>query len=90
MVDIPLTADPAVADVSHRDIIERAGGPAAFGRSIDPPVEANTTKQWKRLDSIPSPYWDAIARAELATLAELAAAAARRRAAPETAQEAAA
>ncbi len=65
--------------ISHRDIIERGGGPAAFGRAIEPPVEANTTKQWKRLDSIPKEYWRGIADAKLATLDELADAAASKR-----------
>ncbi len=69
--------DPDTVNVSHRDIIERAGGPAAFGQPIN--IDGNTTKQWKRLDSIPSPHWAAIAAAELATLEELASGAASRR-----------
>jgi hypothetical protein len=62
---------------SHRMIIERAGGPAALGRSIQ--VDSNTVKSWKRLDSIPSAYWQAIALADIATLEEMAFAAAESR-----------
>lgn len=73
--------------VSHRDIIDRAGGPAAVSKEISPyevdagrpAVDANTTKAWKRLDSIPSPYFQAFAAKGLATLEELAAHAATRR-----------
>ncbi|WP_170828756.1 hypothetical protein [Sphingobium yanoikuyae] len=61
---------------THRDIIARNGGPAALGRKID--VDPNTAKAWNRLDSIPAPYWHAIAGADAATLEELAAAAASR------------
>lgn len=44
-------------------------------------VEANTTKAWNRTDSIPSAYWEACAGTGIATLEELAAAAASKRAA---------
>ena len=60
--------------LSHRALIDRIGGPAALGRLIG--VEANTTKAWKRLDSIPAGHWQAIAEAGAATLPELAGAAA--------------
>jgi hypothetical protein len=67
---------------SHRDLIFRAGGPAKVGDSLKPPVDGNTVKAWARLDSIPGPYWQGFAEAQLATLEELAAAAeAKRRAA---------
>ncbi len=77
-----------VSPVSHRDIIDRAGGPAATSKSISrhetdagrPAVDANTTKAWKRLDSIPAPYWQAFVATALATHEELADAAATRRA----------
>ena len=63
--------------MTHADIITREGGPAAFGRPIE--VPANTAKQWKRLNSIPSGYWEEIADKGLATLEELAAGAAAKR-----------
>jgi hypothetical protein len=74
--------------ISHRDIIDRAGGPAATSKAISPyeidqgrsAVDANTTKAWKRLDSIPAPYFQAFAAVELATLEELSDHAANRRA----------
>lgn len=81
MVDAPLP-------VSHRDIIDRAGGPAATSRAISPfemdagrtAVDPNQAKRWRYLDSIPGPYFQSFAAAELATLEELAAGAATRRA----------
>lgn len=73
----PQMTQSAPADpITHRDIIERAGGPAALGRAIN--VDANTTKAWKRLDSIPAAHWQSIAQAEIASLDELAEAAATR------------
>lgn len=60
--------------LSHRAIIARANGPTAVGREIN--VDPNTVKAWSRLDSIPAPHWQAITDAGLATLEELAAAAA--------------
>lgn len=79
MVDVP--------PVSHRDIIELGAGPAAVARDISEHevrqgracVDANTVKAWKRTDSIPAPYFEAFAAVGLATLEELAAAAAVRR-----------
>lgn len=56
--------------ISHREIIERAGGPAAFGRAIG--VVKNTTKAWSRQDSIPADYWWVIASKHIASLEELA------------------
>lgn len=61
--------------LTHGDLIERGGGPAKVGASLDPPVDGNTVKGWKRNDSIPGPYWQAFADARIATLEELAAAA---------------
>jgi hypothetical protein len=77
----------AAPTVSHRDIIDRAGGPAATSRAISlieeaasrPAIDANTVKAWKRADSIPGAYWQAFRDADLATLNELASAAAARR-----------
>lgn len=59
---------------SHREIITRGGGPAAIGHKIG--VSPNTTKAWSRLDSIPAHHWQALANAGVATLDELASAAA--------------
>jgi hypothetical protein len=77
--------------LTHAELIDRAGGPAKTGASLEPPVDGNTVKGWKRNDSIPGPYWQAFADANLATLEELAAAAeAKRRAAvPDDADKAA-
>lgn len=63
-------------EASHQAVIERNGGPAKFARAID--ADPNTVKAWKRLNSIPAPYWQAVASADLATLDELAEAAARK------------
>lgn len=62
---------------THQKIIEDAGGPSAIAKVTG--AEPGTAKQWKRLDSIPAPYWAAINEAKLATLEELADAAATRR-----------
>lgn len=61
---------------THQQIIIDAKGPAAVARIIG--AASGTVKQWRRTDSIPAPYWQAFAHHELATLNELAAAAARR------------
>lgn len=62
---------------SHQQIITDAGNPSAVARLVG--VEPGTAKQWKRTDSIPAPYWAAIAGAGKATLEELAEAAAAKR-----------
>lgn len=62
---------------THQQIIEAGGGPSAVARSIN--ADPNTVKAWKRSDSIPAPWWAAIAGASLATLEELAVAAESRR-----------
>lgn len=63
------------------EIFKRTG-PTEMARKIgfDDP---NTVHAWKRTESIPAPYWKAIADAGVATLEELAEAAAARRAARE-------
>lgn len=58
-------------NLSHAGIIDREGGPTKFGAAISEP--ANNVKAWKRTDSIPSPYWQGIVDAGLATYKELAA-----------------
>jgi len=62
---------------SHTDIIAAAGGPSRLARALRAP--SGRAHQWKRLDSIPPRYWPDLARRGLASLEELAAAAARRR-----------
>lgn len=73
---LPRMTSPASPFTDHAGIIERAGGPAAFARKID--RDPNTVKAWKRLNSIPAAHWQAVADGSLATLNELAAAAAER------------
>ena len=65
--------------LTHAELIDRGGGPAKVGASIDPPVDGNTVKGWKRNDSVPGPYWQSFADARIATLEELAAAAEEKR-----------
>ncbi|MDP1598988.1 hypothetical protein [Phenylobacterium sp.] len=62
---------------SHQQIITDANGPSAVARIVG--AEAGTAKQWRRNDSIPAAYWAAMADAGLATLEELAVAAASKR-----------
>ncbi len=64
-------------ELSHRAIIDRAGGPAKVGHAIG--VPPNLTKKWKSADSIPPAYWTDLVDKALATLDELATAAASRR-----------
>jgi hypothetical protein len=59
---------------THSQIIADIGGPAAIGKIVG--AEANTAKQWKRLDSIPSKHWYALVEAGKASWAELGKAAA--------------
>lgn len=64
---------------THQKIIDDGSGPSAFGRAVG--ADPNTAKQWRRNDSIPAAWWAAVAGADLATLEELAHAAAAKRAA---------
>ena len=66
---------------SHEQIITDAGGVTAFAQAISAP--ANLAQQWKRLDSIPAPYWKAVVVAGLATFEEMAEAAEKRRPEPQ-------
>jgi hypothetical protein len=59
--------------LNHAEIVAKAGGPAAMDRLCG--TKAGTAKQWKRQNSIPAPYWAAIAREGVATLEVLAEAA---------------
>ncbi|MBI1406158.1 MAG: hypothetical protein GC145_08545 [Caulobacter sp.] len=61
---------------THSDIIAAAGGASRLARALKAPP--NRAHQWKRLDSIPPRYWPTIAARGLASLEELAVAAARR------------
>lgn len=60
---------------SHDQIITDAGGPTAVARQVG--ARPGTVKQWRRAESIPAPYWQAIAQLNLATLDELAGAVAK-------------
>ena len=79
-----MTSTAAVLPVSdfeiptHRDIINRAGGPAkvADALSLDAERGRERVKGWAREDSIPGPYWQGFVDSELATHEELARAAA--------------
>lgn len=62
---------------THTDIIKRAGGATELGRRIG--VDPNTVHAWKRANSIPAAYWRGIAEEQIATLDQLADAAAARR-----------
>lgn len=62
---------------THKQIIKDAGGPAVVARAVV--AEANTAKGWSRSNSIPAMYWEPLVAAQMATLEELAAAAAARR-----------
>lgn len=70
-----VTAPSENETLTHRQLIERGGGPAKVGASLEPPVSGNTVKAWSLNDSVPGPYWQAFADAKIATLEELAAAA---------------
>lgn len=62
---------------THSDIIDDAGGPSQFARSIG--VEPNTVFPWRRADRIPAAHWAVISGQNLATLDELASGADRRK-----------
>jgi len=68
---------------THHQIIADANGPAAIARVVG--VDPGLAKQWKRNGSIPAPYWSGLAAAGVATLEELADAAAARRSGSEAA-----
>jgi hypothetical protein len=62
---------------SFIDILSRFEGPADFARRVEVGTEA--AKQIFKRKSIPAPYWREIAGAGVATLDELAEAAAQKR-----------
>lgn len=63
--------------VTFLSIFERTGA-TEMARRIGF-TDANTVHAWKRTDSIPAAYWKALAEAGIASLDELAEAAANRR-----------
>jgi len=63
----------------HRDIIKRAGAEAI--RTALGLESINTVRAWMQRNSIPAEHWAALAKADMATLEELAEAAATSRAA---------
>lgn len=68
---------------THQQIIRDGGGYQAFASKIDPDdtVLPGRVRFWDRRESIPAERWNAVVAAGLATLEELADAAAARRAA---------
>jgi len=73
---------------SHADIIKDANGPHAVARLIgaaidaDPATLESRTRAWNLNKSIPGEYWPLIASLGLATVDELALAAAARKGIP--------
>lgn len=62
---------------THQQIIVDANGPTAVAKAIG--ADVGLVKQWRRLDSVPAPYWNVLADRGIATLEELAEAAEARR-----------
>jgi hypothetical protein len=67
---------------THRDIIRDAGGVTSFAKRTGLTRRPTTVQSWWQRDSIPGEYWLIIAQLELASLPELALAAATRRQRP--------
>jgi hypothetical protein len=63
--------------LTHREIVSRANSEAELAAKLR--VNAHQVRDWKRRDRIPPEHWQDIARIRLATLKELAKAAATRR-----------
>lgn len=64
---------PHAGTLTFAEILARNGGVAQVARLIG--VDANNVKGWKRLNSIPAPYWRVLVDHGLASYAELARAA---------------
>lgn len=64
---------------THRDVIRDAGGVAVVARKLSLAQRPTTVQSWWQRDSIPGEYWLMLAQHELASLPELALAAATRR-----------
>jgi len=65
---------------THKDIIQAAGAQSVIDRA-GLAVTIHTVRSWQQRGAIPGEYWAALAAAKIATLTELAHAAAARRAA---------
>ena len=65
---------------THKDIIQSAGAQAVIDRA-GLAVTIHTVRSWQQRDGIPGEYWAALDAAGIATLSELAHAAAAKRAA---------
>ncbi len=63
---------------SHRDII-RSAGVQVVHDAVGFADKMHTVRSWSQRDSIPAEHWQALSEARLASLEELAAAAARKR-----------
>jgi hypothetical protein len=63
---------------THSDIIKRAGTPAAILEKIGSVVSVHTVTSWRQRNSIPAEHWKVFCETGLATLEELAVAAAER------------
>lgn len=64
---------------SHKQVIEDAGGVAAFAETLGQSA-IGKVRFWFIRDSIPADYWSAVADNRIATLDELARAASQKRA----------
>ena len=62
---------------NHSDIVRAAGGPEEVALSFG--VSRHTVRSWIQRDSIPADQWTAFADRQIASLEELAGAAARKR-----------
>jgi hypothetical protein len=67
---------------THKDVIRDAGGVPVVARKLGLQKRPTTVQSWWQRDSIPGEYWLLIAQLELASLPELALAAATRRQRP--------
>jgi hypothetical protein len=64
---------------THRDVIHDAGGVTAVAKKLSLSQRPTTVQSWWQRDSIPGEYWLLIAQHDMASLPELALAAATRR-----------
>ncbi|ALJ08259.1 hypothetical protein JL11_07820 [Brevundimonas sp. DS20] len=71
---------------THDQIIADAGGPMAVKKRLDLSKPIHTVRSWSARKSIPAEYWHGFASTGLATLEELAEAAALRLAANDDTQ----
>lgn len=64
---------------SHADIIAKAGGPEAVHSRLGIAASLHTVRSWAQRDSIPGEYWALFETGDLASVTELANAAAARK-----------